>query len=178
MIDSTKGIQIFWLALILAIVSGCVTTTDVEAPDYAYPDSSFQAIVTIEVSEGGKATGQLGVLVPIGWEADNVTYTGPSSGSMFYDNTVSTELEYMFSSNPWDHWIGFQTSSPLSSDSGDCYQITLNVYTDGLVGVVDLAFLGMADYFYDDDPFPATIEVVELNLEQSTWGAVKSEFSL
>ncbi len=177
MVHSKYRIRILVLIFILAAVSGCVLTTGVEAPDYAYPDSSFQVIVSLELTGEGYGVGQLGVLVPTGWEADNVTYTGPSSGSMFYNENVSSALESIFPCSPWDHWIGFATDS-TTGITGECFEVTVNVHTDGLTGTVDIAFLGMAAYYYDSYPCSTTVEVVELNLEQSTWGAVKSEFRL
>lgn len=162
--------------LILAVVSGCVSTTGVEAPDSVYPDSSFQAVVTVEVNKGGNEYGHFGVLVPNGWDANNVTYSGPFSGDMFFNTSVSSMLENVLPSAPWDHWIGFETDVSLYGEAGDCYEVTVSVYTDDIIGTVDIAFLGMVNGESYTWPCSTTVEVIELNLDQTTWGSVKSRF--
>jgi len=61
-------IQILGLIFILAFISGCVTTKGVDVPDFVYPDSSFQAVVTVEIDESETAFGYMCVLVPVGWK--------------------------------------------------------------------------------------------------------------
>lgn len=177
MIHNKYRIQILELILILAFVSGCVSTTNVDAPSQVNTDSSFQALVTVEIDEGGgEAIGELGVLVPNEWNADNVTYTGPNSGSMFYNEDLALEFESYFPSASSDHWIGFDTGSLISGMVGDCYEVTVTVHTDDIIRTVDIAFLAKVCLWFNGSPCSTTVEVVQLNLEQSTWGAVKSEF--
>lgn len=163
---------LFFSSLGITILSGCVITTGVEAPSQVFPNSTFQAVVTVEIDADGEDIGQLGVLIPQGWNADNVTYAGPYSGVMLYDSTYSGG-----GCSPWDHWIGFATAESLACVEGDTFEITVSIYTDGIIGFVDIAFIGEPSPQYAV-PCSTTVEVVELNLEQSTWGAVKSEFRL
>lgn len=177
MIHNKYRIQILVLVLIITIVSGCLSTTNVEAPGQVETSSSFQAIVTVEVDEGGgEALGELGVLVPNGWNADNVTYTGPNSGSMFYNADLESEFESYFPSSTSDHWIGFDTGALLPGMVGDCYSVTVTVHTDNTIGNVDIAFLGKVCLWFNGHPCSTTVEVTGLNLERSSWGAIKSEF--
>lgn len=181
MTHSQNRIQILGLILILAVVSGCVSTTDVDTPDQVNPNSTFQAIVTVEVDEGGTAMGYMCVLVPNGWGADSVTYAGPYSGNMIYDEDVTEYIESYYSSASWDHWIGFQSENAVEGAEGDIYEFTMTIHTDPIMGFVEIAFLGIVDvdgWCWNGDPCSTTVEVVELYLEQSTWGSVKSEFSL
>jgi len=167
------------ISVIMAMATGCVITTGVEAPDYTYTNDCFECEVTVEVVETGQDPRypSFGVLVPIGWDADSVTYTGPNNGSMLYSAGISSVLEDSFPSASWDHWIGFQSDSIVwDSSVGDLYEVSVLVYTDDLIGTVDIAFLGMADSYFEGDPCSTTVEVDELNLEQSTWGSVKVQF--
>ena len=175
--------------LILAALSACVSTTDVEVPDFVYPDSSFQAVVTCEIDSSGAAYGFLGVLVPYGWEADSVMFTEvsgdlpPYSGIMIMDNSSIWIFEDAYPSGSENHWIAFwNTDWYYSYQQGDVYTITLTIHTNSIIGSVDIAFLavagvlGLDDYLWNGDPCSTTVEVVELNLEQSTWGSVKNLF--
>lgn len=169
--------------LILAAVSGCVSTTGVETPDFVYPDSSFQAVVTVEIDENGEGYGCLCVLVPIGWEADSVTHTGPISGNMFNTLWVAEYIESQYPSALWDHWIGFKSEHIIEGSAGDIYEITVRIYTDYIIGSVNTAFLGVVyylesgwNYGWNGDPCSTTVEVVELNFDQATWGSIKSQF--
>ena len=179
------------LILILAVLSACVSTTDVEAPDQVDPNSSFQAVGTFLIHESygfswGGRNGYLGVLIPIGWVADNVTYekvqgSQPNSGKMFYNADVVLACESHYPSAPSDTWIGFASDSGYPYEIGDIYEVTVIIRTDSTIGLVDIAFLGMGydpmgAYRWEGDPCSTTVEVVGLNLEQSTWGTVKSEF--
>ena len=165
------------LILILALVAGCVSTTNVNAPGQVNTNSSFQAFVTVVVDEGGgEAIGELGVLVSNEWDAYNVTYTCPNSGIMFYNEDLALEFESYFPSSSSDHWIGFDTGSLLSGMAGDCYEVTVTVHTDDMIGTVDIAFLCKVCLWFNGNPCSTTVEVVGLNLDQSTWGAVKYEF--
>jgi len=82
---------------------------------------------------------------------------------------------------PWYRWLLFQTDKLLLAEVGDTYEATVRIQTDGLIGTVDIAFLGAAGnptqgISWNGDPCTVQVEVVELNLEQSTWGSVKSQF--
>lgn len=165
--------------LILAALSACVYTHSVEAPDQVDTYNSFLAVVAVEVAQDypSPMNGYLGVLVPIGWEADSVTYTGPNSGSMLYWEGTVEFCEYNYPSSSSDHWIGFISDSSYSCNQGDEYEITVTIHTDSTLGFIDIAFLGLGGQFgYIGDPCSTTVEVVELNLEQSTWGSIKSDF--
>lgn len=168
--------------LILAGISACVSTTNVETPSQADPNSSFQAVVTVEVDEGSQQTseyGFLGVLIPISWDADSVTYTGPNNGNM-YPSAWPELLETIYPSDSLYHWIGFMSDENSTGEQGDIYEISLMIYTDSTLGTFDIAFLGlvihMSELNFNGDPWSTTVEVVELNLDQATWGAVKSIF--
>ena len=162
--------------LLLVAISGCVSTIAVEAPDQVDTNSSFQAIVIVQVDSVEEAYGQFGVLLPNGWDADSVTYTGPNNGDMLFDESWSEYFENEYPSSPFDHWIGFQSDSAHQGNIWDIYGITVRIYTDDVIGNVDIAFLGMVSGIWNGDPCTTTVEVVELNLEQSTWGSVKSQF--
>ena len=153
MIHIKYRIQILGLIFILAVVSGCLSTTNVEAPAQVETYSSFQAIITVEVDEGGgEALGELGVLVPNGWDADSLTYTGPNSGSMFYNAELKSEFESYFPSSASDHWIGFDTGSLLSSIVKDSYEVTVIAHTDDMIGTVDIAFLAKVCLWFNGSP--------------------------
>jgi len=182
MTHSQNRIQYLGLILILIAVSGCISTEEVEAPNYIYPDSSFQAVVTC-IPDSGAASqyAYFGVLVPLGWDADNVVFTGPDNGSMLPHAGTEEFLENSLPGDPWDHWIGFVTDSTYDSNEGGIYEVTVTIHTDPLIGYANIAFLGMAynyqsGYMWNGDPCSTTVEVVELNLEQLTWGSVKAQF--
>jgi len=167
------------LPLTIALSSACVSTTGVEAPTQTDPSSSFEAIVTIEVAEGGTGWGCIGVLVPIDWTADSVTYSGPSSGSMSYIANVGALMEVWYPSSQADQWIGFYEETYGSSEQGDVYEVTVRIHTAETSGIFELAFLGLvheyADWVWEGDPCSITVEVVEMNLEAATWAEVKSQ---
>ncbi len=170
------------LIIILAGLAACVSTTNVETPSQVDPNSSFQAVVTVEVDEGTQQTyeyGSLGVLIPISWDVDSVTYTGPNSGNM-YSSGWPEELETIYPSDSLYHWIGFRSDENYTAEQGDNYEISLMINTDSNLGTYDIAFLGLvihiSELIFNGDPCSKTVEVVELNFEQSTWGVVKSEF--
>ena len=172
-------LQKIWSVVILAALSACVWTHSVEAPDQVDTYSSFLAVVAVEIAEDYPTplNGHLGVLVPIGWEADSVTYTGPNSGSMSYSGWIEENLENWYPSSSSDHWIGFISDSSYPCNQGDKYEITVTIHTDSTLGFVDIAFLGMGSLLgHIGYPCSTTVEVVELNLEQSTWGSIKSDF--
>jgi hypothetical protein len=139
-------------------------------------------VVTVQVDEEGEQYGILGVLVPAGWTADDVAYEGPFSGEMeFYEPVPEFEysLESPYPSSPWDHWLHFLSDTTHYAEVGDTYTVALTIHTDGLVGVVDVAFLGCCGYteefYWNGDPCSTTVEVIEVGLASSTWGAVKRE---
>lgn len=170
-----RMIPLILLLSVALLALACVTTTGVETPMTAYPDSSFQAVVSVQVDDDGATSwGYLGLVVPVGWEAGNVSYTGPSQGTM----SPSSIFEG-FECSPWDHWLGFQSDTTCAGEIGALYQITVTVYTDMLLGEVDISFLAAVDndgLCWNGDPCTTTVEVIGLEFEQTTWGSVKSEF--
>ncbi len=155
-----------------------MSTKGVEAPDIALPDSSFLSVVTIEVDETGEYYGYLDVLVPINWGVDSVSYNGPSSGEMFY---LPGAGGCAGPAGPWYRWLFFQTDELLLAEFGDTFEATVRIQTDGLIGSVNIAFLGAAGspsqgIGWNGDPCTVQVEVIELNLEQTTWGSVKTQF--
>ncbi|MBN1433405.1 hypothetical protein JW921_01505 [Candidatus Fermentibacterales bacterium] len=174
-------------AVTALVVCGCVSTTDVQVPECVYSNSSFQAVVTVVVGEeGGQTWGGLGVLVPVGWSAFGASYSGPyGPGNMSPDSSVVWPIENDYPSSPWEHWLGFSSDELVQGEPGDTYSVTVTIYTDDIVGSVEIAFLGAAysdeepepsrgTYYWDGDPFHVTVEVEELGLSQRTWGAIKA----
>ena len=175
--------------LILVAVSACLSTTGVVAPEQVNPNSSFITVVTVQVDSSSASIyrGYIGVLVPIGWEVDSVTYSGPNSGNMHpFGASSELNLELLIPSSHNDHWLEFKADTTFLSSQGETYEVTMRIHTDSKYGSFDIAFLGYTiymggagpQYSWNGDPCSTTVEVVELNLEQSTWGSVKSEFSL
>jgi hypothetical protein len=168
------------LSLGSAAALSCVTTTGVTAPDQVMASSSFQACVTAVVNFGVTAGGYLGVLLPVGWVVDNVTYTGPYSGSMFYDERYIFNIEAAYPTTEPYQWTGYESDTTHTGEEGDVYEITLTISTDETTGQVDVAFLATSLYtdllYWDGDPCSTLVEVTGLSLEKSSWGGIKSRF--
>jgi len=177
---------------VLAVVSACVSTTNVEAPDQVEPSSSFLAVVTCVVTTPStECYGYMGVLLPNEWElADSLTYIGgtpglpPNTGDMIFGGygLPYQYVGYQYPAGPLHYWASYISDSAYACDSLDIYEITVRIHADSVLGFYDIAFLGFAQgyagWYSSSCPCTTTVEVVELNLEQSTWGSIKSDFSI
>lgn len=165
-------------ALLVALIStvSCISTTSITSPTIVYAGSSFEIEITAVVEDDGEAWGLLGIVVPSGWEASNVSYNGPFQGLMV-PHSAFDEFECAY----WDHWIGFRSDSVRTGSTGDVYHYFATIHTDMLIGDVDISCLAAISDIdtpeWNGDPCSVSVEVLELNLNQSSWGGIKTEFS-
>ncbi len=163
--------------LLLTILSACVSTTGVNSPAQIGTNSTFQVIVTAQVDDSVSYEhyGFMSVLVPDGWDVDNMSFSGPNSGEMSF-------IEWGIPEYPeFDEWMSFESDTCHSSNLGDIYSITMSVYASDTLGTFDIAFLAWSTEYmgipvWNGDPCSTIVEVVELNLEHITWGNVKTLF--
>ena len=164
------------LLVVLTSTLSCISTTGVTSPATVFAGSSFEIEITAVVEDDGEAWGLLGIVVPSGWEASNVSYNGLFQGVMVPDSAFGD-----FECAPWDHWIGFRSDSIRTGSTGDVYHYFATIHTDMLIGDVDIsclaAILNDLTPEWDGDPCSVSVEVVELNLNQSSWGGIKTEFT-
>ncbi len=176
----------------LAIMLSCVSTTSVEAPAEADPNQIFEVTVHTELTEqyGGDMTGLLAVLVPSIWTVDSVFcdgygYTGPFvfsySDSMYYWPSVDEEAlraDLYKPATGYIWWVFAEDS--LYGDLGETAHAAVFVTTNDSLGQFQMAFLaavtGQGNTNWNGDPCSCIVEVTPLQLEQETWGYIKSEF--
>jgi len=169
------------------LIVGCVSTTDVVIPECVESYSSFQSLITSEVTSGGSAyLGWVAVMAPNGWEATDGLY----SGSLFSGDLVPAlpdtlecitfYLEQDAPSPAWGYWSILVTDGPVEAETGDIWHSSVMISTDGLTGSVILQFLsGMYDESagFDMPAYPCTVSVIPQTLSQETWGTIKAGFS-
>jgi len=176
--------QLIMTVLVLIVISACALTHSVEAPGFAGQNSIFQAVVTAEVTLKnwpGPENGYLSVLVPTSWAVDNMTFTGPNSGEMSFAFWGIPESGPGVTRNEWKNWMSFVSDSAYVPVEGDIYHISMDIHTNDTLGIFEIAFLawgfGVMSYpSWDGDPCTTTVQVVELSLENTTWGSVKTQF--
>ncbi len=168
----------------LAILLGCVETTGVQAPTAVSPNTSFTVIIDVMSSDSNwyPAIVGLAVLIPEIWEVDSLYGYG-----FGYSGTLDT-LDYHFDP-PWQHpapggyiWSCWQTPVAVVGDSGETGYAEAYISVSDSLGLFQLAFCAGylntigPDFWWEEDPCSCVVEIVPLNLEQETWGHIKSEF--
>ena len=169
----------------LAIMLGCVGTTSVEAPGTVNPVCTFQVIVNtllIDSCSLPECGGLLAILIPMEWSIDSVYATGYGySGPMLLDS-VGTWPTNIYPPSTGYEWVDFVTpDNTLYGSIGDTGHATVTIMTGDSLGTFSLAFLAAefnppGDLHWVGDPCNCTVEVTPLNLQEETWGHIKSEF--
>ena len=169
----------------LAIILGCVQTTSVEAPSEVNQNTTFTATTNVIASYSSLASSTtccLAILIPEIWTLDRVYGYGEGAGFSGPLDTMGAH-----GNPPWQHpapsgylWSCWETPAPILADSGETgYADALISVTDSL-GIYQLAFCAglynpIEDVNWEDYPCSCTVEVTLLNLEQETWGSIKSK---
>ena len=166
----------------LAILLGCVETTSVQSPADINPNESFTVILNTlatDSSWNGPKTGLLAILIPEIWSVDSVHGEGYGYfGSLEFYGFVSGPEAYLPHASSGYHWAIWDTPIALSVDSGDTGYVNANITSTDSLGVFQLAFccgfVGPYTPGWEDSPCSCLVAVTPLNLEQTTWGTIKS----
>jgi len=167
----------------LAIMLGCVATTSVEAPSEVNPNTSFTTIIHVISTEPSwdSTICCLAILIPEIWTVDSVL--GEGYGLSCLLDTMGVHGE-----PPWEHpapsgylWSCWETPVAILADSGETGYAEAYISVTDSLGFFELAFCAgyyhsMGGVIYEDNPCSCVVEVTLLNLEQETWGFIKSEF--
>ena len=176
-----NGHKALIVSIVLISCSSCYIS-NIDLPATAQPNSSFETI--IEATKDGNpvyVSGAVSIVVPDAWSVDSVSYDGPISGQMIPADSLAYYLSVTYPPPANYKWLSFCSESGGSTSPGDVFDISMTVHTDDLLGMIPLSFHiawfigGAVSWDWDEDPIADSIEVVELNLEQSTWGSVKAQ---
>lgn len=183
-----RTILLALLSVGVAVMLGCVQTTSYEVPSQIDTNTSFQAVVYTEVVDslplpGQTFTGLLAVLIPIGWSVDSVCLDGYGYSDFMIPTSSGWISEYEYPPGSGYEWISYGTSEHVTGDLGDTGHANVFITSGDVPGSYTTAALGafLANqpyiaYFWEGDPCSCLVEVTPLNLEQETWGKIKSEF--
>lgn len=170
----------------LAIILSCVETTSVEAPAEVNPNTTFMATINVVDTDSTweeDRTVCLAILIPKIWSVDSVYGNGCE-----YSGSLDTMGVY--GNPPPQHpapsgyfWSCWNTPIPINGDYGETGYAEAFISATDSLGLFQLVFCAgywttviEPRYVYEDNPCSCVVEVTLLNLEQETWGHIKSEF--
>lgn len=130
------------LIAVLIVIGGCILIDDVTMPDTACECSSFHVTINthLDGTPVSTAWGQLGILIPVGWNPDNVEYSGTYEGYGVYDEDYIYVLESQYPAPEGYEWWGYCTDQGILGGEGDEYAVDFDVLTDDQLGTFYLDF--------------------------------------
>lgn len=166
------------------LLTSCISTIDVLAPECVNPGQQFSAEVTVQIDSTGElTTALLGVLLPETWNAVSGTFTGPSySGELYpYFGGLLDQIVQAYPPTPGYEWQGLAADGWMQGEQGEIYYSTVVIEVPGSAtyGPYDIAFLAAQKReidqspAWDGDPCSTIVEVVPLALVTDTWGGLK-----
>ena len=161
----------------LAIMLSCVETTSVEAPAEVDPNTAFEVTINTLSTDSGGARGYLAILIPEIWTIDSVYGSGYGiSGTL--DSINSSNL-YLPQPAAGYEWFAWKTPVIAFADSGEIGHAITTITTVDSLGTFQLAVCAGTEGYawpnWEESPCSCMVDVTPLNLQQETWGYIKTE---
>jgi len=158
---------------------GCVETTSVEAPAEVDPNTSFEVTIYTITTDSGSSDGYFAILTPEIWVVDSVYGVGYGYSGLLNSTTIGLgELPPPAQGYEWTAWRTVPVM--LHADSGETGYAIATITTIDSIETFQLAFCAGTEGYawpnWEETPCSCTVEVTPLNLDQETWGRIKSEF--
>lgn len=89
------------IILIIFLLISCYNFLSIDQPEFADPNSAFDVPIAVSLESTDKGgTPKFGILLPIGWTAeDSLSYSGVHNGTFIYSISASASMQ-SFSSAP------------------------------------------------------------------------------
>ncbi len=201
------NIKVAITMLLIAMISGCFTIYEVDQPATADAGSEIQMIVTASTNSDDTGTkyGILGLLLPVDWVVNTVTYDGdlgtgtfrsledclPDSYPSTLDSCWSDTLELRYPTDDNMHWEVWESvEGYIPTEDTNYVDITIIVTVGITAGTYNLGYLfsesaleivgltpGYEEFGYDHTTsFDNMITVAAVSIDENTSGP--TSFSL
>ena len=152
------NIKVAFTMLLIAMISGCFTIYEVDQPVTADAGSNIQMIVTAstDIADSNVKWGILGLLLPIDWVVNTVTYDGDLGTGTFrsledcevdnypsnLDSCWSDTLELRYPTDDNMHWEVWESVEGYATIYDTNYvDITIDATVGGTPGIFNLGYL-------------------------------------
>ncbi len=136
----------------LLFLVSCWEFLSINQPDIAEPNSTFDVQIKISLTaenEGGR--GYFGILLPIGWTAeDNISYSGVHNGTFIYSSWASASMD-SFSRAPNGYYWWVCQGDSIDALNGGTISLRPRIHTDNKSGTFFLDYMITDRFAYSGD---------------------------